>query len=82
VATCVGQCSRALNDGRAGILVDPRSPGALATALEELLESPHKRKVFGDAFRAHVKSNYSRSAVIASLCRIYDSLCFPRSLAA
>jgi glycosyltransferase involved in cell wall biosynthesis len=75
VATRVGQCPPVLNDGKAGILVDARSPKALAGALEDLLESPERRQVLGEAFRDHIGRNYATSTAVGQLCRIYDDLC-------
>jgi glycosyltransferase involved in cell wall biosynthesis len=74
VATRVGQCAQVLNNGRAGILVDSRSARELARALEYLLEFPERRRAFGASFREHVEQNYSPSAVLTKLSRIYENL--------
>lgn len=74
VATRVGQCAQVLNNGRAGILVDSRSARELARALEHLLEFPERRRAFGAMFREHVEQNYSPTAVLTKLSRIYENL--------
>jgi glycosyltransferase involved in cell wall biosynthesis len=76
VATRVGQCAQVLNNGRAGILVESRSARELARALEYLLEFPERRRAFGAIFREHVEQNYSPSAVLTKLSRIYENLLY------
>ena len=80
VATRVGQCAQVLGNGKAGVLVDPRSPEALAQALEGLLDSPERSRALGASFRAHVASHYSAKAVLSELCKIYDEVVSPRGL--
>jgi glycosyltransferase involved in cell wall biosynthesis len=74
VATRVGQCPQVLDDGRAGILVDPRSPAALASALEGMLGSSDMRATLGAALQKHIEHNYSETAVVSELCRIYNNI--------
>jgi glycosyltransferase involved in cell wall biosynthesis len=74
VATRVGQCAQVLNNGHAGILVNSRSARDLARALEHLLAFPERRRSFGAMFREHVEQNYSSTAVVAKLSRIYENL--------
>jgi len=74
IATRVGQCPEVMDDGRAGILVDPQSPKELSRALEGMLESPEIRDALGVTFRNHVACNYGSEGVINELGRIYDTL--------
>ena len=71
VATRVGQCVEVLDDGRAGILVPPANPEALATALNELLRSLERRKQLGQALRERVRQSYSAGPVMQQVCAIY-----------
>ena len=41
-------------DGRAGLLVEPRSGEALAGAISELLDAPERRSAMGEAGKARV----------------------------
>jgi glycosyltransferase involved in cell wall biosynthesis len=72
VATRVGQCAEALDDGKAGIIVPPRNPEKLAAALLSLLASGEKRAALGERFRQRVDNVYSPRPVIERLCRVYD----------
>jgi len=46
-------------DGRAGLLVEPRSGPALARAIGELLDAPERRRAMGEAGRARVESLFT-----------------------
>jgi glycosyltransferase involved in cell wall biosynthesis len=72
VATGVGQCAEALDDGKAGIIVPPRNPEKLAAALLSLLASAEKRSTLGDLFRQRVDSVYSPRPVLEQICGVYD----------
>jgi glycosyltransferase involved in cell wall biosynthesis len=74
IATRVGQCPEVLDDGRAGILVDPQSPKELSRALEGMLELPEMRDALGVTFRNHVAYNYGSEGVLNELSGIYDTL--------
>ena len=74
VATAVGQCPEVLDYGDAGVLVPPGSANALGAALLELLESPHRRKVLGEALRRRVQACYSAGRALSEITRIYDTV--------
>jgi glycosyltransferase involved in cell wall biosynthesis len=80
VATRVGQCTEVLAEGQAGMLVPPRTPGALAAALLELLGSPAQRVTYGNALHHRVKQFYSEGSVIQQICQVYDSVLRPNTL--
>lgn len=71
VATRVGQCPQALDEGRAGILVPPRDPGLLSAALRSLLASEELRRDLGLRLRRRVEQRYGPEAVTAPLCDLY-----------
>lgn len=74
VATGVGQCEEVLDGGRAGLLVPPTAPQALADALVQLLRSPVQRLRLGKAFHHRVRRQYSSGRVIQEVCGIYQDL--------
>jgi glycosyltransferase involved in cell wall biosynthesis len=73
VATDVGQCAEVLDAGRAGILVPSGSAEKLAEALLSLLNSPQRRIALGNRFRHRVEECHSPAAVMAQICRIYET---------
>jgi glycosyltransferase involved in cell wall biosynthesis len=72
IATRVGQCADVLDNGRAGMLVPPRAPDALAAALVELLTLPMTRHRLRDRLRRHVHAHYTAETGLREICRIYD----------
>lgn len=74
VATDVGQCAEVLDHGRAGILVPPRDPSALAEALIRLLQSPEERSRLAERAYQHALQRHSASAVMRRISAIYDEL--------
>ena len=46
VATNVGSIDEMLDDGRRGVLVAPRSPGAIADGISRIIDQPHLRATF------------------------------------
>jgi glycosyltransferase involved in cell wall biosynthesis len=77
VATAVGQVPEVLDDGRAGLLVCPRQPNALAEALLRLLRSPELRSSLGAALQRRVQERYSEQAVLDQIIGIYETLTCP-----
>lgn len=71
VATDVGQCREILADGRAGLLVPPRDPAALAAALLALCRDPVARRDYGQRLQQHVADHYSREAVLQQVTAVY-----------
>lgn len=74
VATEVGECPAILDDGRAGLLVPPGDPAALADALVEVLEDDADRTRLAERLHARVAERYGAAAVIGRVERIYDDL--------
>lgn len=74
IATRVGQCPEVLDEGRAGILVQPGSPMQLAEVLVELLESPDRREYFGKQLKLHVHEKFNQHRVLEKFCFCYESI--------
>lgn len=71
VATDVGGIPDAVEDGRTGLLVPPRSSERLAAGISRLVASPALRKAFGDAGLAKARGAYRAAAVLARLEALY-----------
>jgi glycosyltransferase involved in cell wall biosynthesis len=71
VATSVGEIPAILDQGRAGILVAPRDPGALAEAIGSLLRDEAARAELGSAARARVEGRYSQASAMRRLAELY-----------
>jgi glycosyltransferase involved in cell wall biosynthesis len=69
VATDVGP-SRDLIGPEAGVLVPP-DPRHLARAIEELLDSPDRRRRMGQAGRRRVEACFTLPRQVAAMSRIY-----------
>jgi glycosyltransferase involved in cell wall biosynthesis len=71
VATAVGGVPEAVTDGTSGLLVPPRDPGALATALQRLADDAPLRAELasGAAARASAFDAAATTATIESIYR-------------
>lgn len=74
VASGVGDVPEMLDQGKAGVLVEPRDPAGLATALRELLEDRERISALGRAARARVEERYDQRVMARRLLRIYQEL--------
>jgi|SRR5271157_3372973 len=63
VASSVGGLREVVQHGSTGLLVPPGDPGALATALDDLLDNPELRKHMGEAGKAQTRHFGVRTAV-------------------
>jgi glycosyltransferase involved in cell wall biosynthesis len=68
-----------IEDGRSGMLVPPRDPGALAAALAELLADPARREAIAAAARERARG-YELPAIAARFAELYDSLLAERGV--
>jgi glycosyltransferase involved in cell wall biosynthesis len=72
VATPVGGTPEVVEDGETGLLVPPRDPDALASAIRRLLDDPGLRERMGEAGRQRVAERFSADQMIARLLAVYD----------
>jgi glycosyltransferase involved in cell wall biosynthesis len=72
VATSVGGIPSVLDGGRAGRLVSPRDPDALAGALASLLQDPEERARLARLGRERVRTNYSLEAGVWQHQQLYQ----------
>jgi glycosyltransferase involved in cell wall biosynthesis len=70
VATDVGGVADMLDGERAGLIVPPRDPGALGTALARLVGDEALRRRLGDHAARHAREAFSREACLASYARV------------
>jgi glycosyltransferase involved in cell wall biosynthesis len=71
VATDVGGALDLLDEGRAGLLVPPKAPAALASALHSLVTDAELRRRLGEAAAGHARHAYSPAACLASYHRVF-----------
>lgn len=71
VATRVGGIPLALNEGDAGLLVDPRDPAALASGILTLLNDADRRSQVGRVAEIRYREAYDIEAVAAAYGRLY-----------
>ena len=74
VATKVDGIPEVVRDGITGILVEPRNPEQLATAIIELIENPEKRREMGKEGRKYVLSRYRWEDNAALMDDLYKSV--------
>lgn len=74
VATDVGGIPDAVRDGETGLLVPPRSPEAVATALRRLLDDQALRQRMGARGREVASTEFREDAVIPRLLGMYESI--------
>ena len=71
VASDVGGVSEALVDGESGLLVAPGDVTGLATSMLSLLENPAEGTRLGAAAKQRVGQQFTRTAMIEQLARVY-----------
>jgi glycosyltransferase involved in cell wall biosynthesis len=74
VSTAVGECPDVLDQGRAGLLVPPGDPAALAEALNALLRSRERRAELGQRFRDRVLDKFTPESVVSQICHVYETV--------
>ncbi|MHC8598993.1 glycosyltransferase family 4 protein [Arenicellales bacterium IMCC55707] len=72
VATDVPGCNDVVEDGETGYLVEPKTTGELAVAMEILIDDPDLRKRMGVAARERVSRLFSEEMVIGKTLAIYN----------
>lgn len=71
VSTRVGGVEEVLEEGRTGLLVEPRSPDALAKAIAHLAGDRQRRERMGSAGRERARREFSLEAMVADYERLY-----------
>jgi glycosyltransferase involved in cell wall biosynthesis len=83
VASAVGGLVDSVADRVTGVLVPPRDPDSLSTALRRLLAEPMRRQAYGTAALDRVHRCYSWPRAAAALAAAYGSvLCRPAEVVA
>ena len=59
VASALGAGAELVEEGRSGLIVNPRNPAALAEAIEGLIARPELARSLGEAARQRVEERYS-----------------------
>ena len=80
VATRAGGIPEAVEDGRTGLLVPPADPGALASAILELLRNPARAEAMGRAGRERAREHFSIERMVAAVEENYLELLEGRPL--
>jgi D-inositol-3-phosphate glycosyltransferase len=77
VASDVGGLGETVRHGETGLLVPPEIPGALASALSELLADPDSAERMGDAGRRLVAKEYAWDVIAQLTAKLYDDVLAP-----
>jgi glycosyltransferase involved in cell wall biosynthesis len=77
VASNVGGLRDVVQDGVTGLMVPPSDPGALAAALDRLLEDPGARRRMGEAGRLHGRQ-FEVSAVASRVVEVFEDALLER----
>jgi glycosyltransferase involved in cell wall biosynthesis len=72
VATQVGGLTTLLKDGETALLVAPKDPTALASAIRRLLEEPDLRTQLGIASYTMVKQSFSAEEMVKNIMIVYE----------
>ena len=81
VATRVGGIPAAVEDGRTGILLEPRDVAGLEPALAGLLGDSKRRKAMGQAARASATERFSAGVLVPKVDAIWCEILSPDGLA-
>jgi glycosyltransferase involved in cell wall biosynthesis len=74
IATDVGGAQEVLTHQVTGILIPPGSYPAIAAAIVDLLEHPHKRAALAQAARDHVVQAFGVERMVEGYRRVYEAL--------
>lgn len=74
VASRSGGLPELLDDGRAGVLVEPDNLDAMVGALRDLLTKPEQARDFGDSARARARACYTIQAHARRAESVYESV--------
>ncbi len=74
VTTDAPGCREIVRHGRNGLLIKPRSPAAIADAIDQLAGDPDLRQRMGQAGREMVERDFAEELVVAQTLDVYWSL--------
>ncbi len=74
VSTTIGSVTELIDNGKSGLLVPPRDPDAIATALKKVLTNEALRRELGEQARFRANSKFSVETMIKRTEAIYKSL--------
>lgn len=74
VATDVGGNPEVVEDGKTGLVVPVRDPGALARAIVWMIEHPDRAREMGERGRERVRAEFGVEAMVRGYDRIYGEL--------
>jgi glycosyltransferase involved in cell wall biosynthesis len=74
LATDTPGCREIVRPGVNGILVPPRDPASLASAIEALLRDPDRRRRMGEESRRIAVEEFSQERVVGDILALYDSM--------
>jgi rhamnosyl/mannosyltransferase len=63
-----------VQDGITGLVVPPKSPGALTEAIQSLLDAPRRRAAMGQAARARVVAEFTQEQMVARVQAVYEDV--------
>jgi glycosyltransferase involved in cell wall biosynthesis len=81
VATRVGGVPELVEEGRSGLLVEPKEPQGLADALERLLADPNARERLGSLARQRIVSEFSLERMVGETDRVLQTVLAHRAAA-
>jgi len=74
ICTNVGECSRVLDEGRAGWLVSPGDPTVLMKTMKEAFEQHAKASDYSLRLRQRIQSHYSEESALRQLVAQYNNI--------
>jgi glycosyltransferase involved in cell wall biosynthesis len=74
VATNVGEIATVLDEGNAGVLVEPANPAALAAAIDALLNDAARAKQLGARAASRAAAEYDISRMVRRYATVYQEL--------
>ena len=75
VSTRVGGIPEVVEDNASGVLVPAGDAGALASALEDLIHDPARRRALGQAAQARARALFSAEIIVPRYEALYRRLC-------
>jgi glycosyltransferase involved in cell wall biosynthesis len=77
IATDIAGCREVVRPGVNGILVPPKNPGSLSSAILELLSDPERCSALGNAGREIAERDFSERLVVGQTLALYRRLLHP-----